>query len=65
MTTTITITKATHKRDATPKEMVAAMYKQWQIQGNRESANKKVTGRCQRKQNEPIPTPKERWAQRK
>ena len=42
MAITGTITKATQKREDTPKEMTVAMYKQWQIQGNRESANKKV-----------------------
>ena len=42
MTITSTITKAAHKRRATPKEMVVAMQKQWRVQGNRESANKKV-----------------------
>ena len=42
MIITITITKATHKRKATPKELMVAMHKQWRIQENRESAKKKV-----------------------
>ena len=42
MTITSTITKTTAKREATPKEMVVAMHKQWRLQGNKESTNKKV-----------------------
>jgi len=42
MTTMSTITKHTAKREATPKEMVVAVYKQWRLQGNKESTHKKV-----------------------
>ena len=42
MTVTKTITKHVSKRDPTPREMVVAMYKQWRLQGNKESAHKKV-----------------------
>ena len=42
MTIKRTITKNTHKIEATPKETVEAMHKQWQIQRNKESANKKA-----------------------
>ena len=42
MTVTNTIIKTVEKRDAYPREMVVAMYKQWRLQGNKEGAHKKV-----------------------
>ena len=85
MTTTCMIKKATHKGEATPKEMVVAIHTQWWIREKRESANKKVEDAGHESalidvnenrekklqmwfappQQKPMPTPKERWAQRK
>ena len=42
MTITCTIMLATHKREATPEELVDSMHKQWRIQGNKERTSKKV-----------------------